>query len=164
MSQDEEYAFTCLVALHRLVTCQAPCLNGRELGILEALFDISRTPDKNVSHESSIVRLTLRLGSLQVRTGAECVAMSVVSATEPLYAASCLRVCMEGMQDPTSTQGISRNLDEAYSWTFAMGLKALGTLFSLLPTEVLEEEVVRSRELIKKVSGIESETTLFLRN
>lgn len=38
-----------------------------------------------------------------------------------------------------------------YGWTFAMGLKAMGVLFSLLPAEVLEEEIVRSRELIKKV-------------
>lgn len=38
-----------------------------------------------------------------------------------------------------------------YGWTFAMGLKAMGALFSLLPAEVLEEEIVRSRELIKKV-------------
>jgi len=100
--------------------------------------------------------------TLQVRTGAECVVISIVSATEPLYAASCLRVCMEAMGHVASAQGASRGSDEIYSWTFAMGLKSLGTLFSLLPSEVLEEELVHSRELVKKVSDACNHSSLFI--
>lgn len=90
----------------------------------------------------------------QIRTGAECVTLSVVSATEPLYAASCLRLCLDNLQEPTSASEARNEEHETYGWTFAMGLKALGALFSLLPSEVLEEEIVRSRELIKKVSTL----------
>lgn len=74
-----------------------------------------------------------------------------MASTEPLYAASCIRVCLEGLQDPSSASETTKEADEMYGWTFAMGLKAMGALFSLLPAEVLEEEIVRSRELIKKV-------------
>lgn len=88
-----------------------------------------------------------------MRTGAECVALAIVSITEPLYAASCLRMCLGKLPEAASATIGDNEGDGTSAWTFAMGLKAMGALFSLLPSEVLQEEVVRSRDLIKKVRG-----------
>lgn len=154
--QGDEYTFNCLVALLNLVTHQAPLLNSRELNILEALFAVSQTLNKNVRASTYRIccdsLLTTRMH--QIRTGAECVTLGVISATEPLYAASCIRICLDNLQIARPFSDSPPEESETRNWTFAMGLKAMGALFSLLPSEVLEEEIVRSRDLIKQVRAL----------
>lgn len=142
------------MALLNLVTNQFPLLDGREMELLELLFDISKSNDKTVRLIAvRKVEFSLHLGR-QTRIGAETVLISIMERTEPLYGISCLRMALDNLLESHralkghSTQAEADSLTHGYT----MGLKALSALFSVLPSEVLEEEIPRSRNMLLKVS------------
>lgn len=142
------------MALLNLVTNQFPLLDGREMELLELLFDISKSNDKTVRLLAvRKVGFSLHSGR-QTRIGAETVLMSIMERTEPLYGISCLRMALHNLlESHRALNGHSTQAeDDRLTHGFAMGLKALSALFNVLPSEVLEEEIPRSRDMILKVS------------
>ena len=86
--------------------------------------------------------------ALQTAAASQVVMHLFVERIEPLYALSGIRTSLESYLRRRAGPG---RLDEGTAFAYGMALKAVGTLFGHLPSEVLEEELEQVRGLIKEV-------------
>lgn len=90
---------------------------------------------------------------LQLRAGVEVVVLGMLQEAEPLYGLSCLRWSMQRLAVHDEANGQDEAaLEGRYTPAYTIGFKAMATLLKGLPAEVLEEEIVRCRDLIKLVN------------
>lgn len=73
-----------------------------------------------------------------------------IQSIEPLYGLATLRSSLVSHLEQHRPKG-SAGLDEATASSYGMALKSFGTLFVQLPSEVLEEELERVKDLIRDV-------------
>lgn len=79
----------------------------------------------------------------------EGIADSFVSQSEPLFSLGSLCTALIAYLAPHSE---GQPLPEVSVKSFALGLRLLGKFFERLPSEVLEDEMPRRQDLIKRVS------------
>ncbi|CAD6587714.1 MAG: suppressor of tub2 mutation, partial [Cyphobasidiales sp. Tagirdzhanova-0007] len=118
-----------MILLKNLVTHQNGLLGGRELEVFDLLLELRRRASKMTAAASQVVMHLF------------------VERIEPLYALSGIRTSLESYLRRRAGPG---RLDEGTAFAYGMALKAVGTLFGHLPSEVLEEELEQVRGLIKE--------------
>ncbi|GAA5910131.1 uncharacterized protein JCM6883_000564 [Sporobolomyces salmoneus] len=121
-----------LIVLRDLVENQFPCFAGEESGVFKVLLMLREDPS----------RTTI--------AATETIATSFVSRLEPLYGLGTLCPSLETYLATTTATPDNR------ARSFGLGLKLVGTLFELLPAEVLEDVFPQSKELIKRALNDQS--------
>lgn len=120
-----------MMLLLKLVTCQTDLLGGREGEIASLLLELRRNQDKNIA---AAVQVVMQM---------------FVGAMDTLYGLATLRSSLDShLAEHRQPNG---SLDAATANSYSTGLEAFGRLFLDLPSEVLEEEIIKARDLIKEV-------------
>jgi hypothetical protein len=133
LRRDEEDGLTeaALILLMNLVTMQTNLLGGREGQITALLLDLRRKENKNIT------------------AAAQAVMQLFIAEMDTLYGLATLRASLESHL--AAHRPADGNLDPATANSYAMALDGFGRLFLDLPSEVLEDEIIRSRDVLKTV-------------
>ncbi|KAH8929470.1 hypothetical protein BT69DRAFT_1345868 [Atractiella rhizophila] len=124
-TQDRDLKQSSLSVLKKLVLYQFSCFSGYEMELFALLLQVQLDDNK------------------AILAGVESVTDSVLDKIEPLYGLSALR---SSLQNLLKLYAQSPDVTRSYS----LALKGLGSLFTRLPAEVLEEEIPRVRALISQ--------------
>ena len=129
--EEDNLSEPALILLMSLVTNQTNLLGGREGEVMSLLLELRRRDDKSIS------------------AAAQAVMQLFVSKMNTLYGLATMRSSLES--HIAKYRGEDGKLDPATANSYSMALEGLGRLFLDLPSEVLEEEIIRARELLKTV-------------
>ncbi|PLW54952.1 hypothetical protein PCANC_02753 [Puccinia coronata f. sp. avenae] len=119
-----------LVLLRALILCETTLMAGKETELCELLLVVAS------EGVSNLIIAVEALGSLWAET------------SDPVYGLSCLRSCVEIVGQRNSSKD-SSNEPGSENW-MGLAMSCLGGFFCRLPPEIVEEELPKASELIKR--------------
>ncbi|KNZ61165.1 hypothetical protein VP01_1442g3 [Puccinia sorghi] len=125
-----------LVLLRALILNETALMAGKETELCETLLVVAS------EGVSNLIIAVEALGSLWAET------------SDPVYGLSCLRSCVEIVSQRNSINHTS-NAPGSENW-MGLAMSCLGGFFSRLPPEIVEEELPKASELIKRVKSFTS--------
>ncbi|MBW0483597.1 hypothetical protein O181_023312 [Austropuccinia psidii MF-1] len=123
-----------LVLLRGLILHESGLIAGKETELWELLLRVAATGVPN------LIIAVEALGSLWAET------------SDPVYGLSCLRSCVEVVSQDNKNQeasSLANDSSRSENW-MGLAMNCLGRFFSRLPIEIVEEELPKASELIKK--------------
>ncbi|WAQ93103.1 hypothetical protein PtA15_18A160 [Puccinia triticina] len=120
-----------LVLLRALILYETMLMAGKETELCELLLLVAS------EGVSNLIIAVEALGSLWAET------------SDPVYGLSCLRSCVEIVSQRNSMNQASINQPGSENW-MGLAMSCLGGFFCRLPPEIVEEELPKASELIKR--------------
>ncbi|KAA1073370.1 suppressor of tub2 mutation, variant 2 [Puccinia graminis f. sp. tritici] len=120
-----------LVLLRALILYETMLMGGKETELCELLLLVAS------EGVSNLIIAVEALGSLWAET------------SDPVYGLSCLRSCVEIVSQRNLINQASSNQPGSENW-MGLAMSCLGGFFCRLPAEIVEEELPKASELIKR--------------
>ncbi|KAI8444993.1 clasp N terminal-domain-containing protein, partial [Phakopsora pachyrhizi] len=118
-----------MILLRSMIIYQNNYMQGREVEIFETLLRLTIIIDRfDRFKKSNIIAGVEALGSLWTEF------------TEPIYGLSCLRICIENLEKLNPEKG----------YWLGLSMDCLKDFMTKLPVEIIEEELLKSKTLIKR--------------